>query len=64
MKSGGSKKGRKASRNKATGVYLRQKARTTATKHRRAIKRETQRAFFKAHPEAGSPSQIARRGKW
>lgn len=59
---GGSKKGRRSARNKTTGVYLRQRARTTARKHRNAIKRKNAIEFFKTHPHSGSPSQIRSRG--
>jgi len=56
------KKGRRSGRNKSRGKYEIQRRRTTASKHRRAIKREKQLAFFKANPEVGSPSQLIARG--
>jgi hypothetical protein len=61
MKQGSSKKGVRSGRNKRKGVYEAQRRRTTARKHRRAIKREKQHAFFAAHPDEGSPSQLRNR---
>jgi hypothetical protein len=63
MRMKGGKKGKRSARNKSKGVYVRQLARTTASKHRRAIRREKHIEFFKANPDKGSPSQRKVRSK-